>query len=500
MSVIPSQAGHGPRLLLVAVAGLAALIGSAAVISPVVVLAGTLGLFFVAVTLWSLPAGLAIFTVMIFLERIPTISNSSLTFTKLAGGVLALSWFLAVIKRDSGVPLLGHRHPVLAYTALILLCWTLASTLWATDPVTARLTALRFAQGVLLIFVVFSAVRERRHLTWVVYAFLAGAVLSAFVGLAGVTQSERADIITSGRLTGGIGDPNELAAILLPALSLALFMLMTKKGMLLRWLLLAAAFICALALFRTESRGGLIGLAVMLLASLALSGPVRARVTMLVLAISGFALVYFTLVAPPQTLARITEFSAGGGTGRSDLWAVALDVSRNHPLVGIGAGNFPLVEPSYAFRNRNLPRFDLIVDTPKVVHNMYLHVLVELGAIGFILFAVLIVCAFVAAFRALRMFARAGDLDTEILGRGIIIGTIGMLAAFFFFSAQYEKQLPLLLGVLAALSSVAPILPAGGTSESPSGRPVPPEPPGQPAFSPKPLTRHPFSEPPSPPS
>lgn len=458
MSVTQFPIGPRPRLLLISLAGLAALIGTASVSSPLFVLAGTLGLLFVVITLRNIPAGLALFTVLIFLERIPTISSSGLTFTKLAGGVLALAWFLAVTKRDSNVPLLSHRQPVLAYSTLVLLCWMLASMLWATDPVTAGLTALRFAQGVLLIFVVFSAVRERRHLTWIVYAFLAGAVLSAVVGLAGVTRAEGADTY-SGRLTGGIGDPNELAAVLIPALSFALFMLVTKKGMLLRWLLLAAALICALALFRTESRGGLIGLAVMLLASLVLSGPVRARVMMIVLATSGFALVYFTSIAPPQALSRVTAFSAGGGTGRPDLWAVALDVSRDHPLVGVGAGNFPLVEPSYAFRDRNLPRFDLIVDTPKVVHNMYLHILVELGVVGLVLFAVLIVCAFVAAFHAVRAFARAGDWEMEILARGIIIGTIGMLAAFVFLSAQYEKQLPLLLGVLAALSSLARITP-----------------------------------------
>jgi putative inorganic carbon (HCO3(-)) transporter len=463
MSVTPFPVERRSRLLLVSLAGVAAVIGSASVRSPLLMLAGTLGLLFVVITVRNLPAGLALFTVLIFLERIPAISSSGVTFIKLAGGVLALAWLLVMTKRDSRVPLLIHHHPVLAYSALLLLCWTLASMLWATDPVTARLTALRFAQGVLLIFIIFSAVRERRHLTWIVYAFLAGAVLSAVVGLSGATQAESIDFSGSDRLTGGIGDPNELAAVLLPALSFALFMLMTKKGVLLRCLLLGAAFICALALFRTESRGGVIGLGVMLLAGLVLSGPVRARATVTMFVTSGFALAYFAFIAPPQALARLTAFSEGGGSGRTDLWAVAVDISRNHPLVGIGAGNFPLVEPSYAFGNRNLPRFDLIVDTPKVVHNMYLHVLVELGAIGFILFAVLIVCAFATAFRALRTLVQAGDWETEILARGIIIGTLGMLAAFFFFSAQYEKQLPLLLGILAAFSSLSRTPPNGGS-------------------------------------
>jgi competence ComEA-like helix-hairpin-helix protein len=449
------------RLLFVSLAGLAVLIGAGSVGSPHLVLAGAVGLLFVGITLRSLPAGVAAFTVLIFLERIPSISGSSLTVTKAVGGLLGIAWLLALLKRNSELPLLTRRHGVLAYAVLVLLCWTLASMLWAADPDTARSTGLRFAQGVLLIFVVFSAVRERQHLRWIVYAFVAGAVVSAFVGLAGITQADRADIYASGRLSGGISDPNELAAILLPALGLVLFMLVIENGVLVRLLLVGAAVVCALALFRTESRGGLVGLAVMLATGISLAGPVRARATMVALATSGFALAYFALIASPQALARVTSFGAGGGTGRPDLWAVALDITRAHPLLGVGAGNFPVVEPSYAFGNRNLTRFDVIVDTPRAVHNMYLNILVELGLVGFILFALLILGTFIVAGRALRAFVRGGDWEAEILARGLIVGTIGMLAAFFFLSAQYEKQLPLLLGVLIALSSLARTPPRG---------------------------------------
>jgi len=447
----------GRRLLLgtaTCIGGVA--IGAASVRSPLLVLVAAVGLVFVALTAAELAAGLAVFTTLIFLEQIPSLSTSGLTLTKFAGGVLALVWAITAARRRATAPLLTDRHPALAYCALVLLGWTFASMLWATDPTTAGLTALRFTQGTILIFVVFSAIREKRHLIWVIDGFLVGAVLTAIVGLAGVTGAEGTDAAMSDRLTGSIGDPNELAAILLPALSLALFMLATSDGALRRFLLVAVAVTCVVALVRTESRGGLIGLGAMLLAGLVFSGPVRARAATIVLAVSGFAVAYFTLVAPPQSLGRLTSFGAGGGSGRTDLWSVALDITRNHPLAGIGAGNFQLVEPAYALHNRNLPRFDLIVDTSKVVHNMYLNALVELGVVGLCLFMLLIVYAFTSAFRAVSAFARTGDREMELLARGIIIGTIGMLVAFFFLSAQYEKQLPLLLGMLAALSSLGP--------------------------------------------
>ena len=49
-------------------------------------------------------------------------------------------------------------------------------------------------------------------------AYLGGAFLTAVVGLAGASSSEQfSPYADTSRLTGGISDPNELAAILIPA-------------------------------------------------------------------------------------------------------------------------------------------------------------------------------------------------------------------------------------------------------------------------------------------
>jgi O-antigen ligase len=158
----------------------------------------------------------------------------------------------------------------------------------------------------------------------------------------------------------------------------------------------------------------------------------------------------------------VTKFSVGSGTGREDLWRVAIQMFKNHPLNGVGTGNFQVVEPRYALQNINLPRVDLVVDTPKVAHNTYLHVLTELGVVGFAAFAGMLLGALGLAWRAIHTLARRGELRMEILGRGVLIGTIGMLAAYVFITAQYEKQLWLLLGICAALATLAR---AGETAE-----------------------------------
>jgi len=61
----------------------------------------------------------------------------------------------------------------------------------------------------------------------------------------------------------------------------------------------------------------------------------------------------------------------------------------------------------------------------------------------------------VVAWRSIKELERRGERRLEILARGLLIGTIGMLAAFVFITAQWEKQLWLLLGTCLALSSLA---------------------------------------------
>jgi O-antigen ligase len=437
----------------VAVGGIAAVLGAAAVISPFLALTAVVGLAFTAIVFRDLAAGLALFVVLTFFERIPGFDGGGLTGVKLAGGVLAAAWLLQAARRRSEAPLLFREHPLLAFAALALGGLAFASMLWAADSGEARANAFRLAQGILLLFIVFSAIRERRHLRWVAWAYVAGAFLTAVVGLS--TTSPESFDSDAARLTGGIEDPNELAALLVPALALASFGLAAVRGALVRWLLVCCVLVCAVALFMTESRGGLVALGVAFLATLALAGPLRPQAFAVLLSIAALGVGYYTLYAPPEALDRVTHFAAGGGTGRTDLWSVALEMSKDEPVLGVGAGNFPVVEPGYAVATLNLERVEFVVDTPKVTHNTYLHVLTELGAVGLALLAALVVGTLAAARRAIRALAREGDRRTEVLARGLTVGILGMLAAFVFISAQYEKQLWLLLGLAAALTTIA---------------------------------------------
>ena len=215
----------------------------------------------------------------------------------------------------------------------------------------------------------------------------------------------------------------------------------------------------------------------MLVFTLVLAGPVRPRAVVAVLAIAAVGVTYLAVLAPAATLERVTNFQNAGGTGRSDLWNVALRVAEDHPVLGVGAGNFILVEPEYSASGINISRIDIVFDQTKVVHNTFLQLQTELGAIGLAAFLLVVGAAVVGSFRSISRM-RGVPLDVELLVRGFTVGLLGVLAAYSFESSQYEKQLWLMLGVGLAIPSILRRLQAEDrraerTARWPSG-PAPP--------------------------
>ena len=441
----PAITAH-ERLSAVAIAALAAPIGAVAVLSPPAAIAAVVALAFVVTVIVDLAAGLAMFATVTFFVLIPGIGASFVSIVKLAGLALLLS-----VGRKIGGRTLLQDHPLVGSVAIALVTWAFASALWAPDVGRARGRAFTLLLSLVLVFIVYSAVRRPRHARWLVHGYIMGAVLSAVVGFVTPAPAEG----DAARLSGGIGDPNELALVLVPGLALAFFALPGARGTVERWLLIAAAGVIAISLLETGSRGGLVALAVMFVAALILGGRLRARVLASLLAFAALGAVYFVFAAPSQVAARVTHFTAGGGSGRTDLWAIARQVAHDHPLTGVGIGNFVQVERSYVSRTTNLPAIDLVLDQTHVVHNTYLELLAELGPIGLGCFLAVVAAALGLDWRAVRTFARAGQTDLELIARGVIVGLCGMLAASVFLSAEYEKQLWLLLGFAAALAGVA---------------------------------------------
>ena len=414
--------------------------------------------------LGDLTFGLCLFAVVAFLDLLPELGGSLLSFSKIIGFLLALSWLAKVSAAGGTRSDFLAAYPLFTYVLGLFLAWTALSLLWSEDPSLGRTPLMRFALNLVLFLIVYTAVRTPRQFTWTVGAYVAGATVAAAYGLLSPPQAASYTDVT--RVSGTIGDPNELASALVPGMILAGTLAVTlRHAPLVRLLCACAGVLCGLGVFLSLSRGGLVALAVALLVSLFAAGRWRAQALVLVVLVCAGAFTYYGYFASHDAAARVTEF--GGGTGRTDLWTVGWRMVQDKPVTGVGVGNFQRASIHYLLEPGVVRRDEFIVDTPKVAHNTYLQTLAELGAVGLALFLAIIGFAVACVVRAARVFASLGERDLELMTRGLLVALAGVLAADFFITQQFSKQLWLLLGLGPGLLGVARALAARGGSASP---------------------------------
>lgn len=411
---------------------------------------GALGLGFVLLVMANVTFGLYAFAVATFLESI-SLTGSGLTFAKVLGLLLALSWLGHVAVRGGAAKDFVADHPTFTFVLLAFLTWVALSTVWAVDPGESVQALYRYALNALLFFIVYTAIRTRNDAVWLVAFFLVGAILSAAYGIVSPPAPDAAD---EGRLGGSGVNPNELAAVLVAALSLAAaFAAGWRRSPLVRVLAAVVILFCLAGIVLSFSRGGFLALAVALLAALLLGGRWRAPMLAMAGVVVVLALGYVLLFANAQQRDRIT--AVDGGAGRVDIWAVGWRMVKDKPIGGVGAGNFTVTSVRYLLEPGVIQADQFIVDDPQVAHNMYLHVWAEEGIVGLLLFLGILGFGLWSALKAAGEFRRKGDERLELLSRSVAVALVALLAADFFGSFQFSKQLWLLLALGPVLYRLA---------------------------------------------
>jgi O-antigen ligase len=202
----------------------------------------------------------------------------------------------------------------------------------------------------------------------------------------------------------------------------------------------------------SESRGGIIALVVTLFVAVVVFRRRRAYVVLLLLITLGVGGSWFA--SSPAAWQRVTTFN-DQGSGRSDIWRVALRVGEAHPVTGAGLANFSVVSKDYVRRPGSLKSLALVVDRPHVAHNLYLETWSDTGFVGLALLMLFMGGCLLAAWRAGMRFERAGNPDLEALSRAVFVGGVAFMIAAIFISAGEDKRLWILLALGPALQAVA---------------------------------------------
>ncbi len=426
----------------------AALVGIVLAIQLPLGVALLLGLSYGLICLYAPVWSMVAFVPLVFLEAVPALNAGG----KAAGLLVTAAWIGAVVSGRLDVGPLIRRHRRLFECLVALLVWLLLSAVWADDPGAVLGDIWRWVAVALLFTVVATWAADRQVLIWVCVALVVGAVLSVMVGMATGMQETASAGVADPRLSGGVGDPNFLAAGLIPGMVLAAGLMVVFKNALARLSLFFAIAICGYGIAASQSRGGFLALIFVFVAALLVFRRRRIYVTVACLGLVALGAVYFTIT--PAAWERISNID-NGGSGRNGLWTVAWQVSEDNPVAGVGLNNYQSVAKDYARESGPLADVRKIAEQPNVVHNTYLQALAETGIVGLVLLIGIGGGSCYAGWRAGRRFEAIGDTQMEALAQATLVATIGMAAAVFFVSAGVDKRLWILFALGPATLAIA---------------------------------------------
>lgn len=132
--------------------------------------------------------------------------------------------------------------------------------------------------------------------------------------------------------------------------------------------------------------------------------------------------------------------------GRLASWDVAMQLFYDHPLIGVGAGNF-----NAYFQDTALNLGLIFRGEGRSAHSLYLEVLAEHGIFGLGLLLVVLTAAVVTPFRVALRLTRTGAKAQAMVLQGFAIGLVAMLLARIFLHDDY----PILLWVAVAIGLAA---------------------------------------------
>lgn len=228
-------------------------------------------------------------------------------------------------------------------------------------------------------------------------------------------------------------DPNFFALSLIMTIPITINEVSLTKSKL--WKVLSAVMFLVIifATLATFSRGGLVTLIVVMIFMFSKTKKSVLFVLPIII-ISGFAFAIFvstaTIQVEPLGLASGQRISAL--VYRLSAMRSAFHVFMDHPLFGVGVGNFIRYYHQYSILPSSYSVF--------VAHNMYLEILANLGLIGFIPFSSIIILSYIATLRAQKAARAKGN--TTMCGLAKVCQ--GMLLTFIvgglFLGTQFYKH------------------------------------------------------------
>jgi putative inorganic carbon (hco3(-)) transporter len=395
----------------------------------------------------------------------PFVSTNFLSFFLI---ISAVFWLLLTIADDGPQGFTPIHLTVLAFLAIAII----ASAFAPEKALGLKgLRLLAFSDGIskLLLYVLFFAMfarllRSARLRSWILGIYLH---IALFVSIFGVHQAiygakalatwvdPESPLAKTTRAYSYLGNPNLLAAYLLPAIALSISAAFIWPGRGPKALAIFMVVINNWCLYATLSRGGWIAaIALLVVMGIGVYYWYQPQLSsfwqrwMLPIALgAAIVLVGGAIVVSPTVRERFASmFTSRGDSSnnvRINVWLATLDMIKNSPWLGIGYGDrvFKKVYPIYQVN----PKFSALS-----AYSIYLETIVEIGFVGLISFLWIMLVAWCQGVLPLHRLRQSGDTHYFWLLGGLG-GSFGLAVMGFFDTVWYRPVINILWWLTIAL-------------------------------------------------
>jgi putative inorganic carbon (HCO3(-)) transporter len=325
-----------------------------------------------------------------------------------------------------------------------------------------------FLKIILFYLLVINLINSKRELNGFVWVILGCCALASLEAIKLYRYYGYARIDTVG---GTHREANYLASTLVLALPL-IFQKIGSPWKLERLVAIGLVPTLMVGIVLTGSRSGTLGL-VTVIGLLAWRFR-RKRLSMAVLVV----LLLATMVAAPgqywsRTGTIVDYEQERAAQSRIELWKAGLHMFADHPLTGVGQGNFLWISPRYTDNY-----FQIWTGQGYVAHNIFIQFLAEGGLQTLLFFLAFLGVTFRALRKAQRLLGSRDD-DLKGFGAAVEIGLIGFLVAGFFLSSAHLDVFywvlalgPVTLALARKTASDSRPEDATGTADIPGGSPA----------------------------
>ena len=252
--------------------------------------------------------------------------------------------------------------------------------------------------------------------------------------------------VTRGYLTiGGVflGDGNDFALALNLVIPLAYYLIGNFNKKIWKLAVTMVLIVFSVSVILTQSRGGILGL-VSVFMFISFSSKKRAQMIIL----SFFAAIVIVLLFGETYLSRMSTLSDyeadSSAMGRINAWNAALSMIGDHPIFGIGLGNF-----AWAYGLYYHPP-DITWMVWRAAHSFFFQILGELGLTGIMCYAGIIISNFLNTRQIFKSKLESSGINFEKLGKSLFAAQLGFLVSGAFLSTAYYPHIFVLSGSIAA--------------------------------------------------